>query len=99
MPSISTPAMVSSSVSSSIFGGRSTNSRSQLTENFMGRVLPKPRSGGRDELVPPDLRCSRCLRREGRARLVLKRSSFSCELFQKTQVVLTEETDIGNIEQ
>src|SRR4051812_21264253 len=99
MPSISTPAMVRSSVRSSILDGRSTNSRSQLTENFMSRVFLKRHSGGRDELVPPDLLCSRCSRWEGRACLVLKRSSFSCELPEKPQIVLTEQPDIWNIEQ
>ena len=39
MFSVSTPARVSKSASSSGFSGRSTNSRSQLTENFMLRFL------------------------------------------------------------
>src|SRR4029077_10801370 len=34
-PSISTPASVSNSVSASTLSGRLTNSRSQLTENFI----------------------------------------------------------------
>src|SRR4029077_20272438 len=89
---ISMPARVSNSATSSGFFGRSTNSRSQLTENFILRRSHPERSRGtpwsrlnvmqRDVSTSPDMTtiCSR-------------------ELPQKPQVILREEPDIRNFKQ
>src|SRR3981081_3020385 len=96
--SISTPASVSKSASLSISVGRSTNSRSQLTENFIveDRRLACP---GRQASSLSTKQAGSPLAESGWKPDFQRRMSQSCELLEKPQIVLGEETKIGNVEQ
>src|SRR6476619_345825 len=88
---VSMPARVSNSAMYSGFFGRSTNSRSQLTENFIFRRSHPERSRGspwsRLDVMQRDISTSLDMT-----------TICSRELFQKPQVVLREEPNIRNFE-
>src|SRR6266571_6422024 len=108
MFSVSTPARVSNSAISSGFFGRSTNSRSQLAENFIrtlfsllslskgeGRVRVSVVGGEQD----PSPQSSPRERGEAESLIAPFAKPCSCELFQKPQIVLREQTDVRDVEQ
>src|SRR5262245_14052932 len=83
---VSIPARVNNSAMSSGFFGRSTNSRSQLTENFI--------------LSECHVEQSRDLKYHSRdpSTSLGMTGINSCELFQKPQIILREEPDVRNLE-
>src|SRR6266576_3061909 len=89
VPSISTPASVSNSASASTLGGRSTISRNQLTENFIFvRLSCRAKSRHLSIVAVRDSSTPLGMTKNG-----------SCELFQKSQIVLRKKPDVWNIEQ
>src|SRR3982751_3085754 len=88
---ISTPARVSNSPMSSGFFGRSTNSRSQLTENFIFLRSHSERSRG----IPRH--CLNVMQRAVSTSLDMTKPC-SRELFQKPQIILREKPDIRDLE-
>src|SRR5881227_1080640 len=88
---VSTPARVSNSEISSGFCGRSINSRSQLTENFIMLRNHSERSASRVEETDR--------KAEGSLDFARDDKTGSRELFQKSQIVLREEPDIRYFEQ
>src|SRR6476620_6416951 len=88
---VSITARVSNSAISSGFFGRSTNSRSQLTENFIFRRSHPERSRG----IPWS--CLNVMQRDVSTSLDMT-TICSRELFQKAQVILREEPNIRNFE-
>src|SRR5437660_9616468 len=99
--SISTPAKVSSSARSSIFAGSSTNSRSQLTENFIlsrvGWASRPPVLASRENNLEKFAN-ARTPSPAGETPTLPERYRHSRELPQETQIVLREETKVGNSE-
>src|SRR6478735_4359220 len=86
---VSIPVRVSNSAMSSGFFGRSTNSRSQLTENFIFYTV-----------VPSEVEESRSnylnvMQRDVSTSLDMT-TTCSRELFQKPQIILREQPDIRN---
>src|SRR3954466_11169228 len=88
---VSMPARISNSAMSSGFFGRSTNSRSQLTENFIFLHSHSERSRGIPPVLP-ECNATGCLD------LLDMTTICSRELFQKPQVILGEKPDIRNFE-
>src|SRR5438067_12003945 len=94
-PSISTPDIVSNSANASMLGDNSTNSRSQLTENFIWLfVIPNERSA-----VEESLWRYLCPFATGSLHFAPDDGKGSCELPQKTQIILRKQADVGNVEQ
>src|SRR3954452_1266489 len=85
---VSIPARASNSAMSSEFFGRPTNSRSQLTENFIFSQSFRAKSRNPAALSEDD--ATGCLD------VARHHQTVSRELFQKAQVVLREESDIRN---
>lgn len=77
-----------------MLGGSSTNSRSQLTENFIFVVRHSERSEA--QLRSPVALPVRFA--AGSLDFARDDKKVSCELPQKTQIILRKEADIGNIE-
>src|SRR5947208_12091917 len=92
---VSMPARVSNSAISSGFCGRSINSRSQLTENFMMLRSHCKRSASRLE----ESRRETERNVAGSLDFVGMTRMGSRKLFQKSQIVLREEPDIRYFEQ
>src|SRR4029077_5460885 len=100
---VSMPARVSNSAISSGLFGRSTNSRSQLTENFIFFLAPN-REHRHSACVPsghgvrgsPGSRLKLCWAHRPEVYVPV---DGSCELFQKPQIVLRKKPDVGNLEQ
>src|SRR6266436_5940910 len=101
---VSIPARVSNSAMSSGLLGRSTNSRSQLTENFMATSfcrLSLSKGEGRvrvsafGRVQDPSPQSSPRKRGEAEKAHTSNRKKFSsCELTQKPQIVLREQAEI-----
>src|SRR5207247_15608 len=100
--SVSTPARVSNSAISSAFFGRSTNSRSQLTENFIlsgSARVSRVGFGVSPKQSFEKFAIARRNRRHARGVRYPEQKSLSCELEKEPQIVLREQADVGDIEQ